>query len=193
MPAYKYPTFAGSIAALLSTDARKNVHLQVQKPQSSQAPKPKPKPKPLTTKPALQFMLVGKSPGVVTHGAGDTYFKCRIADSTGEMGAIFYDNIGLTMKVGDVFQLKEGALLLLLLLPPLLLLLLLLPLSSHRHLSGYTMVYTHMGNPALFLYKGREGFLEKIDEINMEVRSWGWDFTIESQLTRTRSCTAAAS
>jgi hypothetical protein len=83
MPAYKYPTFSGNIAALLSSGARKNVH--------------------------LQFMLVEKSPGVVTQGTGDTLFKCRIADSTGEMGAIFYDEFGLAMKVGDVFQFREGA------------------------------------------------------------------------------------
>ncbi len=47
----------------------------------------------------LQFVLVEKSPEVVTHGTGDTLFKCRIADSTGEMGAIFHDELGLSMKV----------------------------------------------------------------------------------------------
>ena len=47
----------------------------------------------------LQFVLVEKSPEVVTQGTGDTLFKCRIADSTGEMGAIFHDELGLSMKV----------------------------------------------------------------------------------------------
>ena len=47
----------------------------------------------------LQFVLVEKSPGVATQGTGDTLFKCRIADSTGEMGAIFHDELGLSMKV----------------------------------------------------------------------------------------------
>jgi hypothetical protein len=47
----------------------------------------------------LQFVLVAKSPEVVTQGTGDTLFKCRIADSTGEMGAIFHDELGLSMKV----------------------------------------------------------------------------------------------
>jgi hypothetical protein len=32
------------------------------------------------------------------------------------------------------------------------------------------MMYTHMGKPDLFLYKGRGGIIQKIDEINMEVR-----------------------
>ena len=41
----------------------------------------------------------------------------------------------------------------------------------HTICTGYTMVYTSVGNSALFLYKGREGILQKIDEINMEVRS----------------------
>ena len=49
-----------------------------------------------------------------------------------------------------------------------------------------------MGGTGLFLYKGREGYLEKIDEINMEV--WGLGFGVwglgfwESILVLTRSC-----
>lgn len=31
------------------------------------------------------------------------------------------------------------------------------------------MFYTSMGETDLFLYKGKEGLLQKIDEINMEV------------------------
>jgi hypothetical protein len=31
------------------------------------------------------------------------------------------------------------------------------------------MVYIHMGTSGLYLYKGREGIIQKIDEINMEV------------------------
>lgn len=81
MPTYKFATFSGSIREVLCAGARKNVH--------------------------LQFMLVRKAPGVFSQ-AGGTLFKCRIADSTGEMGAIFYDEVGLALKVGDVLQLKEG-------------------------------------------------------------------------------------
>ncbi len=81
MPIYKFPTFSGSIHDVLSAGARKNV--------------------------LLQFMLVSKEPGVVSQ-AGGTLFKCRIADNSGEMGAIFYDEVGLSLKVGDVLQLKEG-------------------------------------------------------------------------------------
>jgi hypothetical protein len=53
-------------------------------------------------------MLVKKEPGVVAQ-AGGILFKCRIADRSGQMGAIFYDDVGLAMKVGDVLQIKEGA------------------------------------------------------------------------------------
>jgi hypothetical protein len=81
MPIYKFPTFSGSIHDVRSADARKNVH--------------------------LQFMLVSKEPGMVAQ-AGGTLFRCRIADNSGEMGAIFYDEVGLSLKVGDVLQLKEG-------------------------------------------------------------------------------------
>jgi hypothetical protein len=81
MPVYKFPTFSGSIAQVLAGGPRKNVQ--------------------------LQFMLVEKSPGVVAQ-AGGILFRCRIGDSTGEMGAIFYDEVGLSLKVGDVLQLKEG-------------------------------------------------------------------------------------
>jgi hypothetical protein len=31
------------------------------------------------------------------------------------------------------------------------------------------MNFTNMGNTSLFLYKGREGSLQKIDEVNMQV------------------------
>ncbi len=31
------------------------------------------------------------------------------------------------------------------------------------------MIYTNMGQSGLFLYKGRDGIIQKIDEINMEV------------------------
>jgi hypothetical protein len=82
MPVYKFPTFSGSIREVLAAGPRKNVH--------------------------LQFMLVKKEPGVVAQ-AGGILFKCRIADRSGQMGAIFYDDVGLAMKVGDVLQIKEGA------------------------------------------------------------------------------------
>lgn len=141
MPTYKFATFSGSIREVLCAGARKNVH--------------------------LQFMLVHKNPGVFSQ-AGGTLFKCRIADKTGEMGAIFYDEVGLALKVGDVVQLKEG-------------MHAFAPPSStctrcfSRHLgncnlqAGYTMLYTSMGETDLFLYKGKDGFIQKIDEINMEV------------------------
>jgi hypothetical protein len=74
------------------------------------------------------------------------------------MGAIFYDEVGLAIKVGDVLQLKEGAASA----RPRL-------AASNREASGYTMDYTQMGKTGLFLYKGREGLIEKVDEINMEV------------------------
>jgi hypothetical protein len=107
-----------------------------------------------------------------------TLFKCRIADSTGEMGAIFYDEVGVALKVGDVLQLKEGVSHRR---PPphhhhhhlLLLLSTMLPRKPPHFLtpfiSGYTMNFTNMGHTSLFLYKGREGSLQKIDEVNMQV------------------------
>jgi hypothetical protein len=82
MPAYKFPCFSGSVAETKAASAQKNVQ--------------------------LQFMIVAKDPGIVAQ-AGGTLFKCRIADSSGEMSAIFYDDVGLALKVGDVIQLKEGA------------------------------------------------------------------------------------